>query len=428
MRKFIALALLVAFAVPVLLAAVPDREEQWKKVDEAVSKGLPKTAIAELEPIIMSAIKAKAFPEAIRAVALKISLEGNIQGNKPEEKITRLEKAIADSPRQMKPVLNAILANWYWHYFQQNRYRILQRTATASAPGNDFTSWDLPRLLSEIDKQFTVTLALADSLKDVPVADYQDLLTPGTMPDTFRPTMYDFVVYNALGFYSSGEQAGSRAQDAFDLMADSPVFGSSKEFLDWKIETSDEDSLTVKAITLHQDLMRFHQDDKDKAAWIDADLARLMFGYNKAFGETKNERYKAALTRLVDDWGDHRIAARALYQWARVLHQEGDWVEAGQLLAVLSNPSLQAGADMADVASAVHNEDRLHHRTSLPSYYLLTMRAELIGHFEPCMTEIYLHIVARMARSRLHAFARFAADAHGPLIRSLISWPPPSSP
>ena len=26
-----------------------------------------------------------------------------------------------------------------------------------------------------------------------------------------------------------------------------------------------------------------------------------------------------------------------------------------------------------------------------------TMRAELIGHFQPCMTEIYLHIDARMA-------------------------------
>ena len=26
-----------------------------------------------------------------------------------------------------------------------------------------------------------------------------------------------------------------------------------------------------------------------------------------------------------------------------------------------------------------------------------TMRVELIGHFKPCMTEIYLHIVARMA-------------------------------
>ena len=34
--------------------------------------------------------------------------------------------------------------------------------------------------------------------------------------------------------------------------------------------------------------------------------------------------------------------------------------------------------------------------TTIPST-LHTMRAELIGHFEACMTEIYLHIDARMA-------------------------------
>ena len=124
MRKLIVLALLVACTFPILLAQDVDRAAQWKKVDEAISKGLPKTAIAELEPILKSALKDKAFPDAIRAVALKISLEGNIQGNKPEEKIVRMEKAIEDSPRQMTPMLNAILANWYWHYFQQNRYRL----------------------------------------------------------------------------------------------------------------------------------------------------------------------------------------------------------------------------------------------------------------------------------------------------------------
>eukprot|EP01048_Picozoa_sp_COSAG05_P009541 COSAG05_NODE_792_length_7316_cov_31.215325_5_plen_37_part_00 len=34
------------------------------------------------------------------------------------------------------------------------------------------------------------------------------------------------------------------------------------------------------------------------------------------------------------------------------------------------------------------------------------MRAELIGHFQPCMTEIYLHIDARMADYiRTHLYA-----------------------
>jgi len=43
-------------------------------VDDAVNKGLPKTAIQELEPIIAQALKDKAYPEAIRRVAARNKL------------------------------------------------------------------------------------------------------------------------------------------------------------------------------------------------------------------------------------------------------------------------------------------------------------------------------------------------------------------
>ena len=103
-----------------------------------MDKGLPKTAIEDLDPIIAGAMKDKAYAEAIKAIARKIALEGNIEGNKPEEKITRLQAEIAKAPPEMVPVMDAILANWYWHYFQQNRWRFLQRTATAAPPGDGF--------------------------------------------------------------------------------------------------------------------------------------------------------------------------------------------------------------------------------------------------------------------------------------------------
>ena len=72
-------------------ASAGPRDAQWKKVEEAVNQGLPKTAITNLEPIIEAAIKDKAYAEAVKAIGKKIALEGNIQGNKPEEKIPRLE-------------------------------------------------------------------------------------------------------------------------------------------------------------------------------------------------------------------------------------------------------------------------------------------------------------------------------------------------
>ena len=158
---------MLLFAVP---AWAGSRDEQWKKVDEAIGKGLPKTAIENLEPIIAGAMQDKAYAEAIKAIAKKIALEGNIQGNKPEEKIVRMKAEIAKAPEEMEPVMEAILANWYWHYFQQNRWRFMQRTATAQSPGDDFTTWDLPRILAEIDKQFTKALAGEAVLKATPVA------------------------------------------------------------------------------------------------------------------------------------------------------------------------------------------------------------------------------------------------------------------
>ena len=144
-------------------AAAGPRDELWKQVEDAVKKGQPKTAIDKLEPIIEQALADEAYAEAIKAIGQKIALEGNIQGNKPEEKITRMRGAIDKSPAEMQPVMEAILANWYWHYFQQNRWRFVQRSQTAAPPGEDFTTWDLARILSEIDKQFQKALASADA-------------------------------------------------------------------------------------------------------------------------------------------------------------------------------------------------------------------------------------------------------------------------
>jgi hypothetical protein len=325
------LALALAASLLTISVIAAPREGLWKEVDEATKKGLPKTAIEKLQPIIDGAIREKKYAEAVKAIGKKIALEGNIQGNKPEEKITRMQAEIDKAPAEMKPVLEAILANWYWHYFQQNRWRFMRRTQTAAPPGENFTTWDLPRIFAEIDKQFQKVLASTDALKKIPIADYNDLLENGTTADSYRPTLYDFLVHNALEFYSSAEQAGAKHEDAFDLTADSPIFAEAAEFLAWKPESTDEESQTLKAIRLHQDLIRFHQPDDDRSAALDADLLRLEFGNNKASGEEKKARYKGALRRFADNFVQHEISARALFDIASVVNGDGDAVEARKI-------------------------------------------------------------------------------------------------
>jgi uncharacterized protein YfaS (alpha-2-macroglobulin family) len=312
-------------------ASAGPRDAQWKKVEDAIKQGLPKTAITNLEPIIQGALKDKAYAEATKAIGRRIALEGNIQGNKPEEKITRLQAEIAKAPREMVPVLDTLLAHWYWQYFGQNRWRFMQRTATAQQPGPDFTSWDLPRLFAEIDKQFQNALA-ADTLKAERIESWGDLLEKGTMPDSYRPTLYDFIAQEALSFYTSGEQGAAKPQDSFELSASSPILDATDAFLAWQPATTDSGSSMLKAIHLYQDLLRFHNGDPaPRPAFADVDLARLTWGGNTAFGEDKNERYKTALERFSRENADFEISALAIEREARVLQQEDDLVGARKL-------------------------------------------------------------------------------------------------
>jgi uncharacterized protein YfaS (alpha-2-macroglobulin family) len=335
--KFFALILFMAAQ----LSSAGQRDELWRQVNDAVQKGLPKTAVTNLEPIIAGALKDKAYAEATKAIAKKIALEGNIQGNKPEEKIVRLEAEIARVPKEMTPVLETVLAHWYWQYFQQNRWRFMERTATGQAPGKDFTTWDLPRLFAEIDRHFQQALAAERILKATPISAWNDLIEKGTMPDAYRPTLYDFIAYEAMEFYISGEQAAAHPQDAFVLQADSPVFLSVADFLDWvdgfagargSKSVADTNAPAPKGLKLYGDLLRFHQSDPaPRLAFAAADLERLTWGWNTAVGEDKNARYKAALDAFLRSNADFDISALAGERKARVLQQEGDLVAAREL-------------------------------------------------------------------------------------------------
>lgn len=321
--------LLVAALVTGLVGA--SRDAQWQKVEKAQNNGLPKSAIEALEPIIAGALADRNYPEAIKALGRKLALEGNIQGNKPEEQIIRMNAALAGAPAEMKPVLEAILARWYWHYFQHNRWRFMQRTQTAAPPGEDFQTWDLARILAEVDVHFTAALAGDKILKATPVSAYNDLLPAGNVPDAYRPTLYDFLAHEALEFYQAGEHGTTRAEDSFELDASSPALGNAEEFSRWQPASADATSPVLKALRLYQSLLKFHEADRDRSAFLDVDLARLTWAHNVAVGENKDERFKAALEQFVAGTAKHEISARGLAALAGQLQAEGDPAKAHEL-------------------------------------------------------------------------------------------------
>lgn len=311
--------------------SLAERKTMWKQVEESVSQGLPKTAIEKLQPIYDSALREKAYPEATKALAYQFVLEGQIEGSNPAERIKRMQTAIDTAPAEMKPMMHALQGSWYWAYFQQHRWQFANRTATATAPGEDFTTWDLARLFQEIDKHYAEALKDAKTLQSIQIAKWEAILDAGNVPDAYRPTLFDFLAYHAIEFYGSGEQTGTMRQEAFEIDASSAALGSVDEFLAWKPDTKDEQSPKLKGIRLHQDLLSFHRNDPDQSAFLDAELSRLQFVYNSCVGEEKRDRYEAALKRYADQNAKHELSSRARARWAELLAQDQDMVTAREI-------------------------------------------------------------------------------------------------
>ena len=345
MQRFLLCSLSLAFIVcftSINRGQVPvngplAKKASWQRVNKAINDGLPKTAISELKTIAESAKTQGRSAEFVRAIATRIMLESNIEGNKATERIIRLEKEVETADKEIKPLMQALLANWYWHHFRQNRWRYQQRTQVAGEVGDDIDSWDLQSILKKIDGVFQESLSADTLLKTIPVARYIDLLDAGNVSDDYRPTLFDIVGHNAIEFYASGEQAASRSKDFFVADASGPILSDADAFAKWKPDTTDSNSPTLRAISLYQQLLSFHAEDANRLAYADIDLARLVFANAKAAGSEKQARYRTGLERLIQRYETLEVSALARAYLAETYQSDSEFLKAKSIA--------QAGAE-----------------------------------------------------------------------------------
>lgn len=328
-RLCFSIAILTIFA---LLCGMPaqaqSRAELWRKVDEAKSKGLPQTAIEHLNQIYELAQKENHMVDAVKSLCDRIVQECNIQGNKPEEKITRLETEITKADAKVKPLLNIILAKWYWHYYNNNSYRFINRSRSEGLDEKDFTTWDLPKLFAHIGNLYENVLAQEEMLKGISIKTLEGFLEPGNQPENLRPTLFDFFAHEALTFYMADAQSAAKPTTAFEITVDSPAMGDYESFMKWQPETLDKDSCNYRAVRILQRLMKAAQASDNLDAMLDNDLIRLAWVRNVVVGDNISDSYIERLESFAKAQASHPYSATALAYAAQEYQRMGEFVKA----------------------------------------------------------------------------------------------------
>ena len=273
----------------------------WAKVDSLEQKGLTRSALKEIASIKSLAEKEEEPLQHVKALLYQLKYESVIEEQSEQTGAFTLEKAAAEAAFPQKQILSSYLAWYYWQYYQNYRYQILERSALQVTP-EDFQTWDAKQFHQKISGLFLQSLEQAEQLQKEAIEGYNMLLIREKGSEKFRPTLYDVLGHQALNYFSHEESRITQAQELFSLSTDQALVDA-EQFVKEEFVSPDSLAPLFLATRLYQDLLSFHlnRTQDDLYALIDLDLARLNFVSQSAKGSSTQSGYRECLRGLLEE-------------------------------------------------------------------------------------------------------------------------------
>jgi uncharacterized protein YfaS (alpha-2-macroglobulin family) len=335
MIRFITILLGILTATATMAQTPTNYKEKWKEAEDLLrNRGLTKTAIAEIEKIYQLAKKEKQDAEQVKALIYLSKLGENIDEEGEVIGISKLDVELNSAKAPVKQILHSILAGKYNDYFQRNRWRLYNRTAIPEQTGTNISTWGIEELHKKIGFHFEQSLTEKPVLQKTLLAAYDPLINKGNSR-ILRPTLFDMLAHQALGYFRNDERDLKKPAYSFTI-DDAKAFAPASIFTSNDFKTSDTASLYHHALLIYQQLIAFHLNDRDPSALIDADLHRLEFMHTASILENKELLFDNALLDLQKKYPTHPYGVLA-----GVIRLENLYATAMAYNPAISDPELR---------------------------------------------------------------------------------------
>ncbi|WP_299103660.1 MG2 domain-containing protein [uncultured Tenacibaculum sp.] len=321
MKKFTSILLMILFST--LVNAQENYKNLWDKVHKFELENLPKSALNVVEQIYTKAEKEKNTPQLVKTLLYKSKFSLTLEEDAQLKIIEQFKKHINKSEFPTTNVLENILANLYWQYFNQNRWKFYNRTQTKEkVTKEDFRTWDLNTLFEEIHLNFQKSLENKAQLQQIDIYTFSDILNLVKGSKKYRPTLYDFLAHNALDFYKTSETNITKPAYQFKLN-DKKYLSDAITFSTLTLESKDSLSLQFNALKIYQDLIRFHIKN-NKRALVDVDLHRLQFINKHAVLNEKQEVLLKTLITSQNQLKGNELSGLYAFEVAKIYNEQAN--------------------------------------------------------------------------------------------------------
>lgn len=301
---------------------VKNFEKEWKRVEDFTKKGLPRSALDEVKKIYALAKKEKQDAQVIKSLVYMTGLQSENREDNEVFSIAEVEKEIKISKEPAAAVLKSLLAEMYWNYYQQNRWKLYDRTKTKEFSKTDITTWDTEDFHKKISDLYLQSILQEKLLQQTRLTSFEAIIIKGNVRH-LRPTLFDLLVHRAISYFENDERDIKKPAYAFEINQAS-AFDPATDFVMKKFPTKDSISLQHKALLLYQKLLAFHLNDSKHDALIDADLLRIQFVKSKSTHPDKDKLYFNAINHIASQYGNLPAAAQAWYLLAAWHNENAD--------------------------------------------------------------------------------------------------------
>ncbi|MBP9079837.1 MAG: hypothetical protein KBF80_06275 [Flavobacteriales bacterium] len=267
----------------------------WARIDSLASLGQYTTALEATQAVLASAHAGRDWRTEFRAWMYKGRF---MQYTGVEQKaiIAALESRAATAETPLKQLLQSVVAGQWWGYYQQNRWRIMDRTNLAEAT-DDPDTWDQANFMRKVIAGYAASLEPADGLSAIPVGELAPLLEPEHADLRLRPSLFDLLAHRALEVFRNSETRLAEHAGRFQLN-EPQAFAAPAEFATAAPASADSTAWHWQAMQLYRQLTALHLHDAAPEALTVLTLDRLGFVRENSTLPGKDSLYLNALQAL----------------------------------------------------------------------------------------------------------------------------------
>ena len=307
-----------------LKSTQPDYIALWSRVDTLIKDQKMREAETSASDILARAMTERNDPEWTKALAKIVNLKQSLHGY--EESVRFLmETAWPDDPVG-HALLDLIAATALKNYYQAYQWEISRRETVAADDALDIRRWTVAEIFQKARSHYASAWTLRDSLGDIPVTAFPELIEHGSYPADMRRAMRDFLSYQWAEFEAdSSTWTPAQSASVYKLPFADWVQSAASAFTD---TIPSETHPLQQALTILSDLQAWHRSTGNRPDQLESRMERLRILQIHFTRKSQKTAIEAAWKHLIEEFRAVPWSASAVWELAKHVRNADRPVEA----------------------------------------------------------------------------------------------------